>query len=273
MVTGVDDYSILLRCGPPAFERSQRGWTLIAHRGSLHIKHSLFWRTSPLSHWCFPRPPHKESPWLWGGPAWDSPLSQDVSGWYRVVSSLLTIFMCQTQCSPQVSSPGWMLLKLPLYKWENEATGSASGRAGICTLIFLAPKVLRVPSQGTHLIPSISPAYLNLGYQDRSGHGWPVSVRPIIITNKEQEIINWGPNVPRQLAPAHRGRQAAPLFWESSWAQKSSLRVYGGWHRDADVLSSNRLCRKTQWKNPAWILSGLALLIRNRGLRVWSLGF
>lgn len=110
-------------------------------------------------------------------------------------------------------------------------------------------------------------------YQDRSGHGWPVTVRPTITTNKEQGIINWEPSVPRQLAPAHRGRQAAPLFWESSWAQKNSLRVCGDWHRDADVFPSNRLCRKTQWKNPAWTLSGLSLLIRNRGLTIWSLDF
>lgn len=86
----------------------------------------------------------------------------------------------------------------------------ARDRTKIWTLIFLAPKVLPLPPHYTHQVPSVldlSPAWSSLRYQDRSGHSWSVTVTPIIATSKEQEIVIQEPSVPRQLAPAHKGRQ------------------------------------------------------------------
>lgn len=91
-----------------------------------------------------------------------------------------------------------------------EATGPPSGRVRIWTQISPALKVLPVPSRDTHLIPLIlglSPAWSSLGYQDRSGHGWPITVTSIITTSKEEEIVIQELSVPGQLGPAHRGRQ------------------------------------------------------------------
>lgn len=146
----------------------------------------------------------------WGQLLGDSSLRQTSFLPWRIWYYPLTTFLGQTQYSPHINSLRWVLLLSHFTSEETEDTGLASGWAKIWTQIFLALKVLPVPSHDTHPVPSIldlSPAWSRHDYQDRSGHGWPVTMTPITATSKEQEIIIRESNVPRQLVPAHKGRQ------------------------------------------------------------------